>query len=173
MSPAFSRRPRCGRRAWRRCRRAVVGPRTTAEACAATPSISRSRSRTLALRPAASSAWRTIAWREGTANGCPRALPACVCGRRIATTSSPSRAPKEWLLIEWPEGEDEPTKYWLSTLPRRHRLPTLWSTSPNCAGASSATIRSSSRSSGSAISKGADGAASTITPRSASPPTAS
>jgi SRSO17 transposase len=23
---------------------------------------------------------------------------------------------KEWLLIEWPEGEDEPTKYWLSTL---------------------------------------------------------
>jgi hypothetical protein len=22
----------------------------------------------------------------------------------------------EWLLIEWPEGEDEPTKYWLSTL---------------------------------------------------------
>jgi len=26
------------------------------------------------------------------------------------------RAP-EWLLIEWPEGEKEPTKYWLSTLP--------------------------------------------------------
>src|SRR5262245_16295157 len=24
---------------------------------------------------------------------------------------------KEWLLIEWPEGEDEPTKYALSTLP--------------------------------------------------------
>jgi hypothetical protein len=24
---------------------------------------------------------------------------------------------KEWLLIEWPEGEKEPTKYWLSTLP--------------------------------------------------------
>ena len=24
--------------------------------------------------------------------------------------------PEEWLLIEWPEGEDEPTKYWLSTL---------------------------------------------------------
>src|ERR1019366_10315121 len=26
--------------------------------------------------------------------------------------------PEEWLLIEWPEGEDEPTKYWLSTLPK-------------------------------------------------------
>ena len=25
--------------------------------------------------------------------------------------------PEEWLLIEWPEGEDEPTKFWLSTLP--------------------------------------------------------
>jgi hypothetical protein len=27
--------------------------------------------------------------------------------------------PEEWLLIEWPEGEKEPTKYWLSTLPER------------------------------------------------------
>jgi SRSO17 transposase len=25
--------------------------------------------------------------------------------------------PEEWLLIEWPEGEKEPVKYWLSTLP--------------------------------------------------------
>ena len=24
---------------------------------------------------------------------------------------------EEWLLIEWPEGEKQPTKYWLSTLP--------------------------------------------------------
>ena len=24
--------------------------------------------------------------------------------------------PEEWLLIEWPEGESEPTKYWLSNL---------------------------------------------------------
>ena len=24
--------------------------------------------------------------------------------------------PPEWLLIEWPKGEVEPTKYWLSTL---------------------------------------------------------
>ena len=23
----------------------------------------------------------------------------------------------EWLLIEWPESESEPTKYWFSTLP--------------------------------------------------------
>ena len=25
--------------------------------------------------------------------------------------------PEEWLLIEWPKDEKEPTKYWLSTLP--------------------------------------------------------
>jgi hypothetical protein len=25
--------------------------------------------------------------------------------------------PQEWLLIEWPEGETEPTKCWLSTVP--------------------------------------------------------
>jgi hypothetical protein len=25
--------------------------------------------------------------------------------------------PEEWLLIEWPEGEKSPTKYWFSTLP--------------------------------------------------------
>jgi SRSO17 transposase len=24
--------------------------------------------------------------------------------------------PEEWLLVEWPAGEPEPTKYWLSTL---------------------------------------------------------
>src|SRR5439155_18294915 len=27
------------------------------------------------------------------------------------------KSPQEWLLIEWPEGEKEPTKYWLSTFP--------------------------------------------------------
>jgi SRSO17 transposase len=25
--------------------------------------------------------------------------------------------PEEWLLVEWPERESEPTKYWLSNLP--------------------------------------------------------
>ncbi len=29
----------------------------------------------------------------------------------------PELLSQEWLLIEWPEGEAEPTKYWLSTLP--------------------------------------------------------
>ena len=29
----------------------------------------------------------------------------------------PEKLQPEWLLVEWPEGEKEPTKYWLSTLP--------------------------------------------------------
>jgi SRSO17 transposase len=62
-------------------------------------------------------AWRTIRWREGT-NEWLSSRFACV---RVSVASShqPAEEPaKEWLLIEWPEGEDEPTKYWLSTLPK-------------------------------------------------------
>ncbi|BCG82668.1 hypothetical protein MesoLj113b_62100 [Mesorhizobium sp. 113-3-3] len=32
---------------------------------------------------------------------------------------------EEWFLIEWPDGEVEPTKYWLSTLPGKTRLADL------------------------------------------------
>jgi SRSO17 transposase len=62
-------------------------------------------------------AWRTIRWREGT-NEWLSSRFACA---RVSVASSHERAEKpakEWLLIEWPEGEDEPTKYWLSTLPK-------------------------------------------------------
>jgi SRSO17 transposase len=33
--------------------------------------------------------------------------------------------PEEWLLIEWPKDENEPTKYWLSTLSADTRLAEL------------------------------------------------
>ena len=56
---------------------------------------------------------------------CPRASPRFVSGRRRATTSSPQPHPVEWLVIEWPEGEAEPTKYWLSTLPEDTPLEVL------------------------------------------------
>jgi SRSO17 transposase len=62
-------------------------------------------------------AWRTIAWREGTNDR----LSSRFARLRVHVASRherPAKATKEWLLIEWPEGEDEPTKYWLSTLPR-------------------------------------------------------
>jgi SRSO17 transposase len=61
-------------------------------------------------------AWRTIRWREGSAEW--------LCSRfarvRVGVGHNqliPELLSQEWLLIEWPEGEPEPTKYWFSTLP--------------------------------------------------------
>lgn len=61
--------------------------------------------------------WRTIRWREGSNDWLGsrfarvRVRPAHDDYRRHAPR------PHEWLLIEWPEDEREPTRYWLSTLP--------------------------------------------------------
>src|SRR6201993_4373862 len=59
-------------------------------------------------------AWRTIPWREGT-NEQLRSRFARVQVRTAPIRRAAERA-KETLLIECPEGEAEPTKYWLSTL---------------------------------------------------------
>jgi SRSO17 transposase len=70
-------------------------------------------------------AWRTIKWREGTAERLSSRFARIrvrVAHRDYQLTES---RPEEWLLIEWPEGEKEPSKYWLSTLPEDvsfHRL---------------------------------------------------
>jgi SRSO17 transposase len=61
--------------------------------------------------------WRQVHWREGT-RGLMRSRFAAVRVRpahRDERRSEPR--PVEWLLIEWPRGETEPTKYWFSTLP--------------------------------------------------------
>jgi SRSO17 transposase len=62
-------------------------------------------------------AWRTIAWREGT-NELLSSRFARVWVHVASKHQRPAEQTEEWLLIEWPEGEDEPTKYWLSTLPQ-------------------------------------------------------
>ena len=61
-------------------------------------------------------AWRTIEWREGSAE--PLVSRFARLRIRIAHHDEQRREPHapEWLLIEWPKGEAEPTKYWLSTL---------------------------------------------------------
>ena len=61
-------------------------------------------------------AWRTIKWREGT-NEWLSSRFARVRVRVASSHEHPEKPAKEWLLIEWPAGEDAPTKYWLSTLP--------------------------------------------------------
>jgi SRSO17 transposase len=61
--------------------------------------------------------WKTITWREGACEPLSsrfarvRVRPA----HRDYDLTAPR--PEEWLLIEWPQGEAEPAKYWFSTLP--------------------------------------------------------
>ncbi len=61
-------------------------------------------------------AWRTVTWREGTNERLASRFA------RVRVRTSPIRRAKEraeeTLLVEWPEGEEEPTKYWLATLPK-------------------------------------------------------
>ena len=63
------------------------------------------------------STWRTIEWREGSAE----ILSSRFARVRVRAARRDERhhetRPEEWLLIEWPKGEKEPTKYFLSTLP--------------------------------------------------------
>jgi SRSO17 transposase len=61
-------------------------------------------------------AWRTIRWREGSADWLSSRF-ARVRVRVAHSQLMPELLSQEWLLIEWPDGEPAPTKYWLSTLP--------------------------------------------------------
>jgi SRSO17 transposase len=59
-------------------------------------------------------AWRTITWREGT-NKKLNSRFARVRVRTAPIRGAASRG-EETLLIEWPDKESEPTKYWLTTM---------------------------------------------------------
>ncbi len=62
-------------------------------------------------------AWRTITWREGTNEKLQSRFA------RVRVHAAPirgeARFAEETLLIEWPEGEAKPTKYWLATVDRK------------------------------------------------------
>jgi SRSO17 transposase len=63
------------------------------------------------------SAWREITWREGTKDE--------LVSRFAAVRIRPSHRdywrerpwPELWLLVEWPQSEADPTKYWFASLP--------------------------------------------------------
>jgi len=57
-------------------------------------------------------AWHVTTWRE---NG--EAFTSRFSRLRLRPVTRHEQPAEEWLLIEWPEDEAEPTKYWLSTLP--------------------------------------------------------
>lgn len=64
-----------------------------------------------------STAFREITWREGT----DRKLRSRFAAVRVRPAHrdywKAEPHAEEWLLIEWPRGEAEPSKYWISTLP--------------------------------------------------------
>src|SRR5271154_2373173 len=63
-------------------------------------------------------AWRTIRWREGTAEWLSSRFARVRVRAAHHDYKLTDSRPEEWLLIEWPKDEKEPTKYWLSTLPK-------------------------------------------------------
>jgi SRSO17 transposase len=73
-------------------------------------------------------AWKVVTWREGTAGS----LASRFAAVRVRPAHDDFRLSEpraeEWLLAEWPEGESEPTKYWLSTLPEASTLEELVAT---------------------------------------------
>ena len=73
----------------------------------------------------AASAWENVSWREGTKQRLRSrfaALRVRVAHRDYWRSELPA---EEWLLIEWPTEESEPTKYWLATLSADAQLAAL------------------------------------------------
>jgi SRSO17 transposase len=70
-------------------------------------------------------AWKTVMWREGSRH--PLRSRFAAVRIRAAHRDHKLRQPREleWLLIEWPRGESEPTKYWMSNLAESIRFRAL------------------------------------------------
>ncbi len=64
-------------------------------------------------------AWRAVTWREGTAEPLTSRFARWRVRAAHRDYNLTAARPEEWLLIEWPKGEAEPTKYWFSTLPEK------------------------------------------------------
>ena len=71
------------------------------------------------------SVWKTIKWRQGT----KRRLVSRFASIRVQPAHKPAkgekRPPRQWLLVEWPRGEPEPTKFWFANLPPQTGLARL------------------------------------------------
>jgi SRSO17 transposase len=73
----------------------------------------------------APSAWKTVRWREGTRKPLRSRFAALPVRPAHRDDERSELRAEEWLLIEWPSQEAEPTKYWLSTLPQAIQLEDL------------------------------------------------
>jgi len=62
-------------------------------------------------------AWQVVEWREGSNDVLKGRFARVRVHAAHRDNLRSELRPEEWLIIEWPETEDQPTKYWLSTLP--------------------------------------------------------
>jgi len=76
----------------------------------------------LSLSP---SAWKDIGWRPGSQETLRSRFAAVRVRPAHRDYNRTEPHPEEWLLIEWPKKESEPTKYWLSTMPAKTSLKSL------------------------------------------------
>jgi SRSO17 transposase len=60
--------------------------------------------------------WTTVTWRQGTRQKLRSRFAAVRVRPAHRDDWGAEPHAEEWLLMEWPKGEAEPTKYWLSTL---------------------------------------------------------
>ncbi|WP_079177020.1 IS701 family transposase [Streptomyces sp. MUSC 14] len=83
-------------------------------------------------------AFQEVTWREGSRGPMTsrflavQVRPAGVRPRRLAQAAAVAEhgrwdgvLPEVWLLAEWPDGEDKPTRFWLSDLPDETPIPQL------------------------------------------------
>jgi SRSO17 transposase len=102
-----------------------VAPEAVPYAGRGRPPVPRDRQRRSSLRQlvlaAGEGAASTVAWREdadgkrlGSRFVALRVRPA---GVRLRRAARGGQLPVRWLLAEWPQGEPEPVKYWLASLP--------------------------------------------------------
>jgi len=63
-------------------------------------------------------AWCTLTWREGSNTPLTSRFAAVRLRPASRDYNWTKPHPVEWLIVEWPNGEAEPTTYWLSTLPK-------------------------------------------------------
>lgn len=78
----------------------------------------------LAMR-LSSSEFKQITWRAGAQKKLQSRFAAVRVRPAHRDYGKAEPYPQEWLLIEWPKGVAEPTKYWVSTLPATIRLKDL------------------------------------------------
>jgi SRSO17 transposase len=67
-------------------------------------------------------AWKPVSWREGTKQKLQSRFAALRVRPAHRDHWQREPHPEEWVLIEWPEGDPEPTKYWVANLPATAKL---------------------------------------------------